>query len=132
MKQPLTYLILISFLFTTGCWSKQVSNNPLAKENTEQMTVLFSDENSIYEEASFYDALLEMQRLYPEYQFPFQIVYASDRDVIRYFNITTYPTMIVFNGDEIELRIEGVHAKDDIIKKLTEVLNPQLIKKLKN
>ncbi|OLO40727.1 hypothetical protein BTR23_04435 [Alkalihalophilus pseudofirmus] len=122
MRQHISYLLLTTFLFTSGCWSSAATTNPLATDNTEYMTVLFSNEESLLEEASFYDALLEMQRLFPDKHFPFQIVYASERNVIRYFNVNTYPTLMVLSGDDIHLVIEGKHSKEDIIDMLTSTL----------
>ncbi|MEB1809917.1 MAG: hypothetical protein LPK26_21920 [Bacillaceae bacterium] len=122
MRHHLSYLLLSTFLITTGCWSSEATTNPLATDNTEYMTVLFSNEESILEEASFYDALLEMQRLFPEHHFPFQIVYASERNVIRYFNVSTYPTLMVLSGDDVHLVIEGTHSKEEIINLLTTTL----------
>lgn len=86
------------------------------------MIVLFSDEKSINKEANYYDALLEIQKNYPDESFPFQFVYSNNKEAVKYFNITTFPTLLILNPDEtVLLRLENSYLKDEIIEKILSV-----------
>ncbi|WP_026674448.1 hypothetical protein [Alkalihalobacterium bogoriense] len=127
MKQQLSYLILTSFLLTSGCWATEaVTNYPFENEEEQMITVLFSNNHTIQNESSFYDALLEFQQLYPDYDLPLTIVYEDERDIIQYFEITEFPTLLVIDGQTVELRIEGHHGKDDILNKLNSIVPQQM------
>jgi len=89
------------------------------------MTVLFSNEQSLRDEAEYYDALLELQHTHPDESLPFQIIYSSDKEMIKFFQIEQYPTLVVLYEDEIKLRIEGMHKKEEIIKQLEDTLQIQ-------
>ena len=130
IKNVLSYLVLLISLLiaTTGCASGEASNtNPLSIAHTEPMIILFSDENSIYEEAHFYDALLEIQRIYPNENFPFQFLYSSDKEATEFFNIDTYPTLIVLDPeDNVILRLDGTYLKDEIIFQILKAYDVEI------
>lgn len=117
------FFLLFLFLLLTCCSFSNASNkNPIKTSQTEPMIVLFSDENSIDKEADYYDALLEIQKLYPDDSLPFQFVYSNNKEAIKYFNITTFPTLIVINPDEtILLRLENSYLKEEIVHEILNV-----------
>ena len=125
LKQKLLWLMLPPLLFTSACWSSNISNNPLATNHDQMMTVLFSNEQSLRDEAEYYDALLELQHAYPDESLPFQIIYSSDKEKVKFFNIEQYPTLVVLYDNDVKLRIEGFHQKEDIIRKLENTLQIQ-------
>lgn len=125
LKQKLLWLMLSPLLFTSACWASNASSNPLATSHEQMMTVLFSNEQSLRDEAEYYDALLELQHTHPDESLPFQIIYSSDKEMIKFFQIEQYPTLVVLYGDEIKLRIEGMHKKEEIIKQLEDTLQIQ-------
>ncbi len=123
MKQHLSFLILSSIIFTTGCWSSEASNqNPLGTDEAS-LVVLFSDESSLHKEGEFYDALLDVRNSYPDKVFPLKIVNQTDRALIRHYEIIEYPTMLVVNRDGVTLRAEGAHQKEEIVSLLKEAFN---------
>lgn len=86
------------------------------------MIILFSDENSIDKEANYYDALLEIQKNYRNESLPFQFVYSNNKEAVEYFQITSFPTLIILDTDEtILLRLEKSHTKEEIVKKILAV-----------
>lgn len=126
LKQKLVWLMLSPLLFTSACWASNVDSNPLATDREQMMTVLFSNEHSLRDEADYYDALLELQHAYPDESLPLQIIYSNDREKIKFFEIEQYPTLVVLYGNEIKLRIEGLHKKEEIIHQLEATLNIQV------
>ncbi|WP_078554963.1 hypothetical protein [Bacillus alkalicellulosilyticus] len=127
MKHSISYMLLLTFLFIqTGCWSSEAAiTNPYELEDEEYITLLFSNDSSLNYESSFYDALLELRKQYPEHEIPFDIINSENRDIIRYYNITEYPTLIILEGSSIVLRIEGKRDKEVIKTKLYEIIIPE-------
>ncbi|GAF63915.1 hypothetical protein [Alkalihalobacillus trypoxylicola] len=110
-------------LFFSGCNDTALSNDiSFLNATDEQITVLFSDSKQIKKEDNYYEAFLELQGDNPDTVEPFIIIDKEDRKYIRYFNVDTFPTMIVLEGDYEQLRLEGPLSKDKILHSLKEVI----------
>ncbi|MBU8906751.1 thioredoxin domain-containing protein [Desertibacillus haloalkaliphilus] len=120
MKRHLSYFILTSLIVTSGCWSSNAdADHDILPSDGEKMTVLFSNENSLQDESNFYDAILEIQQREPSIS-SVKIVYATDRSLVQQYEISEYPTLLVFYGGEICVRMEGAHPKREIIETLEQ------------
>ncbi len=81
----------------------------------------FSDENQIDQEAPYYDALLDLEKDYPE-QIDKMKVYDNKEGWED--EIETVPTLMVVDQRHVVVKIEGcVKKKEDIIKPLQHVLS---------
>ena len=123
MKRQLSYFVFSSFLLT-GCWDvNSAVQQPILTNEDENVVVLFSDDHSLQEESSFYDALLEVQQSHPQYAIPLRIIGEQERSIIRHYNINQYPTLLIINTEGINLRIEGSHPKEEIVTLLKQALH---------
>lgn len=115
-------LIVSSILILNSCQSVDSSaGNLIEIDEDETVTILFSDSSAIYNEDTYYDALLEWQQSINQNPVPFKIIDASDKDIIHYFDINQFPTMLVISGEHVLLRLEGPITKDEILNHLTEI-----------
>ncbi|NEU29522.1 thioredoxin family protein [bacterium LRH843] len=115
-------MIVISSLFLlNACASSASLESPLKQHSEERLTVLFSDSSTLQNESHYYDALLELQRKYTTNTPSFLIIDAAEREMIRYYNIKQFPTILVLTGDKETLRMEGAFSKDEILAHLVEV-----------
>lgn len=122
MDKYIEMMIIGSIFLLSSCFSTAASiENPLLQHDEETITVLFSDSSNMHDEKTYYDALLELKQNYPNHIPSLLIIDASDRDLIRYFNIKQFPTMLVLTGEEEDLRIEGTFTKDEILTHLVEL-----------
>ncbi|WP_413379962.1 thioredoxin family protein [Alkalihalobacillus sp. 1P02AB] len=124
MKKTNVMIILFfsSILLSACSTGFLTSTSPINHDADQHMTVLFSDSSNIKKEDSYYDAILELQSENPEQAQPFLIIDSDERDIVRYYDIQVFPTMIVLNGDMEQLRMEGVQSKDEIVTSLKKVL----------
>ncbi|MCL7746304.1 hypothetical protein [Halalkalibacter alkaliphilus] len=122
MDKYVEVMIIGSILLLNSCFSAASSiENPLEQHTDETITVLFSDSSTMQDEKTYYDAFLELKQNYPSEIPSFLIIDANEREVIRYFNIEQFPTMLVITGDQEDLRMEGIFTKDEILTHLMEV-----------
>ncbi|WP_169819239.1 hypothetical protein [Anaerobacillus arseniciselenatis] len=110
-------------MFLSSCNNNEVlSNYPFLQKEDEHITILFSDDHYIHEEGNYYDALLDVKRRYPELIRSFNIIHSSDRDLIRYFEISEFPTLLVIHNEKITIRVEGSLQKNEILQTLEQSL----------
>lgn len=106
----------------TGCIATSDStSSPPFIQNDVKTTILFSEPDPVDQEKPYLDALLELQSLYPN-EVPHVLVTSGEHeDVIRYFQIEQFPTLIVVQGDKVFLRLEGEYSTAQIIKEIERV-----------
>lgn len=125
-RKRLTAFFIPIFLFIlTSCTSNQevITNYPFLQKKDENITLLFSDDQFIYEEGNYYDALLDVKRRYPQKIRSFNIIHSSERDLVKHYEINEYPTLLVIHNEHIAIRIQGALQKAEILKILEEVLD---------
>ncbi|MFC0558769.1 hypothetical protein ACFFH4_06860 [Halalkalibacter alkalisediminis] len=125
MDKYIELMIVSSIFLLSSCFSTTASSieNPLLQHEEETITVLFSDSSKMQDEKTYYDALLELKQDYPSNIPSLLIVDANERDLIRYFNIEQFPTMLVLTGEQEDLRMEGTFSKDEILAHLVEIFH---------
>ncbi|WP_227935660.1 thioredoxin [Alkalihalobacillus deserti] len=124
MDKYIELMIISSIFLLSSCFSTATSiEHPLLKHDEETITVLFSDSSKMQEEKTYYDALLELKQTYPNNIPSLLIIDAKDRDLVRYFNIEQFPTMLVLTGEQEDLRMEGIFSKDEILAHLVETFH---------
>ncbi|WP_408010825.1 hypothetical protein ACJROX_11095 [Pseudalkalibacillus sp. A8] len=114
---------LISILaFLSSCqFEPEYGYLPVDLESEELNTLIFSSRSNQEEEKSYYDALLQLQKDYPQKLNSIQIIKKKNEQAVNYYNVYTFPTVIVLDGEDEIVRLEGKKQVDDIKKKLDEV-----------
>ncbi|MEG7378500.1 peptidoglycan-associated lipoprotein Slp [Bacillus subtilis] len=123
MRYRAVFPILIIVFALSGCTLSTI--NPIKKSRIDNIhhtqILFFSDENQIDEEAPYYDALLDLEKDYPE-QIDKMKVYDNKEGWED--EIETVPTLMVVDQRHVVVKIEGcVKKKEDIIKPLQHVLS---------
>lgn len=124
-QQQFTWIMLTLLLLTSACAGNTKSEPPIVTSSGQMMTILFSNEQSLRDEADFYDALLELQQSFPDESVPLQIIYSNEKEKVKHFKVAQYPTLIVLEGHEVKLRMEGLHEKEEIMRMLKNTLQVQ-------
>lgn len=124
-KRLTAFFIPIFLYILTSCTSNEevITNYPFLQKKDENITLLFSDDQFIYEEGNYYDALLDVKKRYPKQISSFNIIHSSERDLISHYEINEYPTLLVIYNEHITIRVQGSLQKAEILKILEEVLN---------
>ncbi|MBU9720505.1 MULTISPECIES: hypothetical protein [Bacillaceae] len=131
MKIVKLTIILVVFSILFGCQTNEASNQhsdddqpPFHVENfySSPVTFLFSNDERIEEEASYYDALLTFQRKYPGQLSSVKIVSTTEKQLAEYYDIIVYPTLLVIDEFGIKMRIEGFKETNEIFSMLEDEL----------
>lgn len=119
----LSFVFVASFLFlTASCNLDNDAEDILQNEDIKQV-VFFSNEEDYLHEASYYDAIIELKKAYPEEFKNMKVIPASNaKKYHELFQVTQFPALLVVHGEEVIANINGSVSKDQIIEPLTAVL----------
>ncbi|WP_096189283.1 hypothetical protein [Evansella halocellulosilytica] len=125
MKGILTVLFILSICTMNGCQSTDIrANYPFleVKGNTP-VTVLFSNDHNIENESSYYEALLDFKQTHPEHLESINVVSSEETSLVSYYDIHTFPTLLIIDDVDVLLRIEGLKDSSEIFLELEASLN---------
>jgi hypothetical protein len=119
------FLIMASILlFMVSCDKKEQINLNLTFDQNKKQLVFFSDEDEYEQEVSYYDAIIELKRDFPEEVKNMKILTATDSE--EYFNtfqVDHCPTLLVYYKNEVIIEIEGQATIEEIIAPVASVLS---------
>jgi hypothetical protein len=118
--------LLSSFCILSSCSNTKNINDyyPFLKSNDNKapLTLLFSNEADLAEEHIYYDAIIGVQQTYPDKLSNVVVISQQETELIDYYNIETYPTLLILDGVDIKLRIEGPQGLANIYEELEFIL----------
>lgn len=106
------------------------SNGELVEEKADHgegtKLLFFSDEADVEREVSYYDAILEIRKTYPELVNELKVVTPKDVHSLQLrYNVEQFPALIVVNGNQIIFFIEGKKNKEQIVNPILMKLSTQ-------
>jgi hypothetical protein len=119
------FLIMASALFfMVSCDNqKQIISSLAIEQNTKQL-IFFSDSEEYEQEVSYYDAIIELKRDYPEEIKNIKIFSSSDsKKYFKTFQIDRCPALIVYYNNEIIVKIEGKSTTEEIVIPVSNALS---------
>ncbi|WP_280769136.1 hypothetical protein [Salipaludibacillus daqingensis] len=122
MNRICILIFMSSCLYLTSCDSQAIIGSyPFLEESESEksiVTILFSDEHNHRQEHNYYDALIEAQQTHPNKLSNVNIVSASETELIDYYEVEDFPTLLLVEDLDVKLRIEGVQDLSFISSKL--------------
>lgn len=122
MKRLLLFALLIVSITLSGCTSKEISASyPFldnSGSNEPPITILFSNDTDIHKELNYYNALIDTQQKYPNKLSDVKVISSSEQELIDYYEIDTFPTLLLVDELEVKLKIEGTQDFSSIYKKI--------------
>ncbi|KKI93960.1 hypothetical protein WQ54_01710 [Bacillus sp. SA1-12] len=89
---------------------------------SEKQLLFFSDEENIDREAVYYDALLDIQKEFPEDFNNMKVI--PENSNYKDFEVDIYPSLLVIKEDKVIVHIEGaLLTKDEIMKPISKALS---------
>lgn len=107
--------VFMTTLLLTAC---QINNPGDNKKIThEEIQILFfSNEDQIYQEESYYDALLDIKKKFPKIMEQIEVIDAKNKtEEYKHYNVKTYPALLVIKNQQVIIRLEGQVSRTAIL-----------------
>lgn len=123
MKGKSSLIVASTLLLIMSCDRKESINSWSIDQNTKQV-VFFSDEEDYEQEVSYYDAIIQLKREYPEEIKNMKTLSTSEmKDYTHIFQINHCPALLVYYKDQVIVEIEGNATIDEIVTPVANVLS---------
>ncbi|PLR84051.1 small peptidoglycan-associated lipoprotein [Bacillus canaveralius] len=116
-------LSVFLLVLTASCTKSGPSDSLSLGEGVKQI-VFFSNDTDYTEEASYYDALLELKKEFPV-EVDNMMVFSEDSAKSYYhaFHIEQSPAIVIVYNDKVVAQVKGDVSKEQIIQPLEQVLS---------
>ncbi|WP_147802449.1 hypothetical protein [Alkalicoccus halolimnae] len=124
MKIWLMTTLLISCMILFSCQNENITSDyPFLDNEDEYITILFSDiQSQQASEHPYYDALIDFQQEYPESPMSVYVADENDTELLSYYEVSTFPTMIIVENNEALVKVEGQNDYQAILDKMETTL----------
>ncbi len=124
MKGKPFLILAFTLFFMVSCDNnKQIISNLPFDPNSKQL-VFFSDADKHEQEVSYYDAIIELKRDYPQEIKNMKIFTSSDsKKYFETFQIDHCPALIVYYNNEVIAEIEGKATTTEIVTPISHALS---------
>jgi hypothetical protein len=117
------FLLSSSLLLFSSCQFGKSENDSKLMSLLEADALYISNEEDLMLENEYYNALIEVKRLYPEDLE--EVIVLSNEDIEsieKELLVKTYPTLLLIDRNEIIVKIEGQNEKTTIINKISDYM----------
>lgn len=126
MKKKLGSIVLSMFILTACNTVDGDSISDINLDDEGYHLLFFSDEEKIKLENNYYDVLLDLKKRFPNEMADVILVQSTSKnEKLKKFNVSVYPTLIVYKNGEIKTRIEGKKSKREIMNHLIKAMEEQ-------
>lgn len=116
-------LITLSFFILSSCQENKTITHVQFPEHSKTL-VFFTDESNIQDENTYYDAILDLKRSYPDEVANLMVVPIRDEKILyKQFNIKSTPSLLVVLNNEVVTQVDGTRHKDEIIGSIEKALS---------
>ncbi|WP_242021009.1 small peptidoglycan-associated lipoprotein [Cytobacillus oceanisediminis] len=120
----LPLLIIVSLLFVTSSCNHKEAKKELMIDDSVKQIIFFSNHKQYEQEVSYYDAIIELKRSFPEEIKNMKIITASEsKNYYNNFEIENCPAILLVYQDEVLVEIKGNVPKEQIVKPLAHALD---------
>jgi hypothetical protein len=122
--KSLSFVFVATFLFLTASCNPVNNSDQLELNGDIKQVVFFSDDENYRQEASYYDAILELKKDYPAAFDDIVVIPAANANkYYDLFKVKKFPAILIVHQDEVIANVNGNVTKDQIIEPLSAVLN---------
>lgn len=119
-------LFMASLLFITSCGNYKPKDELILDKNSKQI-IFFSNEKDYKEEASYYDAIIELKKEFPNEIKNMKILTLDNaKKYYETFDIEGSPAILLIYNEKVIVKIKGDTSAEQIIKPLSDGLRGEL------
>ncbi|MGN7174751.1 small peptidoglycan-associated lipoprotein [Paenibacillus sp. FSL R5-0490] len=123
---PLLFITALLFV-TSSCNHKEVKEELKIDDNVKQL-IFFTDKKQYEQEISYYDAIIELKRSYPELIKDMKVITAAEASHLSNYEVENCPAMLLVYQDKVLVEIKGTVSKDKIIYPLAKAMDKKIEK----
>jgi hypothetical protein len=124
--KSLSFVFVATFLFLTASCNPVNDSEKLKLDGDIKQVVFFSDDENYKQEASYYDAILELKKDYPAAFDNIVVIPAANANkYYDLFKVKQFPAILIIEQDQILATVNGKVTKEQIIEPLSAVLNDE-------
>jgi hypothetical protein len=122
----LSMILTATFLIFTSSCSSMNKYEELGLNYDVKQIIFFSDDDNYNSEASYYDAIIDLKREFPE-EFDNMMVLSGNKanKYDKLFDVENHPALVVFYQDKVVVKIHGRVSKDEIIQPIAHFLSKE-------
>jgi hypothetical protein len=122
--KSLSFVFVATFLFLTASCNPVNDSDELELNEDIKQVVFFSDDDNYKQEASYYDAIIELKKEYPAaFENIVVIPVANAKKYHDLFKVKQFPAILIVHQDQVLANVNGNVTKDQIIEPLSAALN---------
>ncbi|MBD8068460.1 hypothetical protein [Bacillus sp. PS06] len=114
-------MFILSIAFLTSC-QHDSRESDIFNYDAEDYILFISDEENLDKEGNYYDALLELKKIYPSDLLELKVVSIKEFENDSSLNISTFPTLLVIKNKTVIKQINGDPETDEIIISIENAL----------
>lgn len=123
MKGLSPLLIIVLLLFMTSSFNHKESKKKLLIDDSVKQIIFFSDNKKYEQEVSYYDAIIELKRSFPEEIKNMKIITASEsKNYYNTYEVKDCPAILLVYQDKVMVKIKGNVPKDQIVQPIANAL----------
>ncbi|MBP2239966.1 hypothetical protein J2Z40_000519 [Cytobacillus eiseniae] len=122
MKGLLLTIIAFLFFVTSSCNQLEPNIDWMIKHNIKQL-IFFTDEKAYKQEASYYDAIIELKKEFPNEIKNMVIITAPNaKKYFNVFDIQSCPAILLIYNEEVIVKVDGDATVNQIVNPIAKVL----------
>ncbi|PAE25108.1 MULTISPECIES: small peptidoglycan-associated lipoprotein [Bacillaceae] len=125
MKGLPLLLITALLLVTSSCNHKEVKEELKIDDSVKQL-IFFTDNKQYEQEISYYDAIIELKRSYPELIKDMKVITEVEASHLSNYEVENCPAMLLVYQDKVLVEIKGTVSKDKIIYPLAKAMDKKI------
>ncbi len=115
--------ITLSFFILSSCQENKPFTH-LQFPNDSKTLVFFTDEANIQNESTYYDAIIDLKRSFPNEVANLKVIpFQNEKKLYKQFNIKSTPSLLVVSDNEVVTHIDGTRQKEEIIGSIEQALS---------
>ncbi|MBM6618621.1 hypothetical protein [Bacillus suaedaesalsae] len=119
------FVVISSFMILSSCNFGNAGEHSL--ESFLQADALFiSNEENLEIEDEYYDAILEIKKMYPGEMN--KVILITDQEhhyIEEQLEVSTYPTLLLLNEQKVKVKIEGERNTDYIFEEIVSYIEDE-------
>ncbi|WP_075981078.1 hypothetical protein [Bacillus massilinigeriensis] len=123
----LLVLVVALFIYLSILFTDEKTTDEIVIDNNIKQILFFSKETNFDDEASYYDAIIELKKQFPNEVNNMLIISSDDaKEYLDEYDVKECPAIVVVYQNKVLTSVDGQISKEKIIKPIKNALSKEL------